>query len=116
VDLTLVALPAQSTPPYVPGQPLVDCTAPQPERFADNTIDMGTGYDCFDTLAHTTDPRVQGDPLKNRLRLKDGLAAQGLENYPNEWWHFTFKPEAYPDTSPDFVVDPSSLAGQVTAR
>ncbi|MDO3635299.1 M15 family metallopeptidase [Mycolicibacterium arseniciresistens] len=111
VDLTLVALPAQSTPPPAPGRPLVDCIAPQPERFPDNGIDMGTGYDCFDTLAHTLDPRVQGDQLKNRLRLKDGLAAQSLENYPNEWWHFTFKPEAHPDTYFDFVVDPSSLAG-----
>lgn len=58
VDLTLVALPAKEQPPYVPGQPLVDCAAPVSERFADNMIDMGTGYDCFDTLAHTLDPRV----------------------------------------------------------
>lgn len=111
VDLTLVKLPAQATPPYVPGQPLVDCVAPQPERFLDNSIDMGTGYDCFDTLAHTLDPRVQGDQLKNRLLLKEGLERQGFENYENEWWHFTFKPEAYPDTYFDFPVDPSSLTG-----
>jgi zinc D-Ala-D-Ala dipeptidase len=31
-------------------------------------------------------------------------------NYENEWWHFTFKPETYPDTYFDFPVDPSSLA------
>jgi D-alanyl-D-alanine dipeptidase len=109
VDLTLVALPPPQPPPYTPGQPLVDCAAPQPERFADNTIDMGTGYDCFDTLAHTLDPRVQGVQRENRLRLKDGLEQQGFENYDNEWWHFTFKPETYPDTYFDFLVDPSSL-------
>lgn len=109
MDLTVVPLPAQETPPYVPGQPLIDCTAPQPLRFPDNTIDMGTGYDCFDTLAHTLDPRIQGDQLKNRLFLKDGLEKQGLVNYENEWWHYTFKPEAYPDTYFDFPVDPSSL-------
>jgi D-alanyl-D-alanine dipeptidase len=86
VDLTLVALPAREQPPYVPGQPLVDCTAPVSERFPDNTIDMGTGYDCFDTLAHTLDPRVQGEQLKNRLLLKEGLERQGLEKYEYEWW------------------------------
>lgn len=109
VDLTLVALPAAPEPTYVPGQPLVDCAAPAPDRFADNTIDMGTGYDCFDTLAHTLDPRVQGDQLKNRLLLKDGLEKQSLQNYENEWWHFTFKPETYPETYFDFPVDPSSV-------
>jgi D-alanyl-D-alanine dipeptidase len=111
VDLTLVKLPAAETPPYVPGQPLVDCAAPQPDRFPDNTIDMGTGYDCFDTLAHTLDPRIQGDQLKNRLLLKDRLEEQGLVNYENEWWHFTFKPETYPDTYFDFPVAPTSLTG-----
>lgn len=111
MDLTLVALPAEQTRPFVPGEPLVDCTAPQPERFPDDTIDMGTGYDCFDTLAHTLDPRVQGDQLKNRLLLKDGLEKQGLVNYENEWWHYTFKPETYPETYFDFAVDPSSLRG-----
>ncbi len=109
MDLTLVPVPAQQTRPYQPGEPLIDCTAPQPLRFPDNSLDMGTGYDCFDTLAHTLDPRVQGDQLKNRLLLKDGMEKQGLMNYENEWWHFTFKPEAYPETYFDFPVDPSSL-------
>lgn len=111
VDLTLVPLPATPEPVYVPGQPLVDCAAPASERFPDPTIDMGTGYDCFDTLSHTLDPRIQGEQLKNRLLLKDGLEKQGFENYPNEWWHFTYKPETFPETYFDFPVDPSSLTG-----
>jgi zinc D-Ala-D-Ala dipeptidase len=111
VDLTLVALPMKEQPPFMPGQPLVDCAAPVAERFADNTIDMGTGYDCFDTLSHTLDPRIQDEQLKNRLLLKEGLEEHGLENYENEWWHFTFKPETYPDTYFDFPVDSSSLTG-----
>ncbi|GLP78549.1 D-alanyl-D-alanine dipeptidase [Mycobacterium antarcticum] len=109
MDLTLVPLPVEQTRPVVPGEPLTDCVGPPAERFPDNSIDMGTGYDCFDTLAHTLDPRVQDEQLKNRLLLKDGLEKQGLENYENEWWHFTFKPESYPDTYFDFPVDPSSL-------
>jgi len=110
MDLTLVALPAEESAPYVPDQPLIDCTAPQAERFPDNSIDMGTGYDCFDTLAHTLDPRVEGDQLKNRLLLRDGLEKQGLVNYENEWWHYTLDPEVYPDSYFDFPVEPSSLS------
>jgi len=47
IDLTMVELPAQPQPNYVPGvTPLVNCHAPRDERWADNTIDMGTGFDC----------------------------------------------------------------------
>ena len=105
MDLTLVRLPAAPAPPYVPGQTLADCTAPQQVRFPDNSVDMGTGYDCFDTLAHTLDPGIHGDELKNRLLLKEGLEAQGFVNYDKEWWHFTFQPEPYPDTYFDFPVE-----------
>lgn len=111
VDLTLVALPPAAEAPYTAGQPLVDCTAPQDVRFSDNSIDMGTGFDCFDTLAHTLDPRVGGDELKNRLLLTEGLEHQGFVNYDQEWWHFTYQPEPYPDTYFDFPVDPTAVAG-----
>ena len=70
VDLTLVRVPARPTRPYVPGEPLAPCFAPKGERFPDNSVDMGTGYDCFDTLSHTLDPRVRGERrLGARLRL-----------------------------------------------
>ena len=109
LDVTLVALPPAGTPPYLPGQTLVGCAAPQAIRFPDNSIDMGTGYDCFDTLANTADPRITGDQAKNRLLLGEGLERQGFVNYDKEWWHFTFKPadkgESYPDTYFDFPVE-----------
>ncbi len=114
VDLTLVELPAATTSPYVVGQPLVDCAAPQQLRFADNSIDMGTGFDCFDTLANTVDPRIDGDQFKNRTLLLDGLEREGFVNYDKEWWHYTFKPadrgEPYPDTYFDFPVGPDPSA------
>lgn len=108
LDVTLVALPLAGAAPYIPGQPLMDCAAPQAIRFPDNSLDMGTGYDCFDTLANTADPRITGDQAKNRLLLGEGLQRQGFVNYDKEWWHFTFKPadqgEPYPDTYFDFPV------------
>ncbi|MEU2165728.1 M15 family metallopeptidase [Streptomyces sp. NPDC019208] len=109
VDLTVVPLPAEKTRPYVPGEPLVPCHAPQSERFPDNSADMGTGFDCFDTLSHTGDPRVQGAQRANRQLLTTTLAAVGFANLPEEWWHFTHKPEPFPDTYFDFPVSRRSL-------
>lgn len=117
VDLTLVPLPVVPTAPFIPGQPLVDCAAPQGFRFPDNSLDMGTGFDCFDTLANTADPRITGDQAKNRTLLLEGLERQGFVNYDKEWWHFTYRPagegEPYPDTLFDFPVDPAALTPAV---
>ncbi|MET9735058.1 M15 family metallopeptidase [Streptomyces sp. NPDC006458] len=109
VDLTLVKLPARPTRPYRPGEALVPCYAPQQERFPDNSVDMGTGYDCFDTRSHTLDPRVQGAQRANRLHLKSALEDLGFVNLAEEWWHYTYKPEPHPDTYFDFPVSAGSL-------
>ncbi|MEU6423162.1 M15 family metallopeptidase [Streptomyces spiralis] len=109
MDLTVVRLPARPTHPYVPGQPLVPCYAPKDQRFPDNSLDMGTGFDCFDTLAHTLDPRIQGQQRANRLLLKSTLENLGFVNLAEEWWHYTYQPEPYPDTYFDFPVSRKSL-------
>jgi zinc D-Ala-D-Ala dipeptidase len=111
VDLTIVELPTKPTRPYHPGQPLAPCFAPEDERFPDTSVDMGTGYDCFDTLSHTLDPRVQGEQRANRLLLKSTLEDLGFVNLAEEWWHYTFKPETHPDTYFDFPVSRRSLTG-----
>jgi zinc D-Ala-D-Ala dipeptidase len=110
LDLTLVELPAREQPRWTRGRfGLVNCFAPYGERFPDNTIDMGTGYDCFDTLAHTLDPRIQGAQRANRLRLKTAMEAAGFTNYENEWWHYTLADEPFPDTFFDFPVSRRAL-------
>lgn len=112
LDLTLVRLPALPTAPYRPGQKLVPCYGPKDERFPDNSVDMGTGFDCFDTLAHTDDPRIQGVQRENRQFLKKTMADVGFTNLPEEWWHFTYSPETFPDTYFDFPVAWRSVAGR----
>ncbi|WP_093801943.1 M15 family metallopeptidase [Streptomyces sp. Wb2n-11] len=111
VDVTIVRLPAKATRPYVPGEELVPCYAPEGERFPDSSVDMGTGFDCFDTLSHTEDPRIQGAQRANRQLLKGLLGELGFVNLAEEWWHFTYKPEPFPDTYFDFPVTRRSVAG-----
>ncbi|AGP60107.1 D-alanyl-D-alanine dipeptidase [Streptomyces rapamycinicus NRRL 5491] len=111
VDLTIARLPALPTRPYVPGEKLVPCYAAKKDRFPDNSVDMGTGYDCFDTRSHTLDPRIKGVQRANRLLLKGTLEKLGFVNLAEEWWHYTFKPELFPDTYFDFPVSRRSLTG-----
>ncbi|MFE3553339.1 M15 family metallopeptidase [Streptomyces sp. NPDC059193] len=110
VDLTLVKLPARPVPPYDPDRPLIPCYAAQKDRAPDNSVDMGTGYDCFDTLSHTLDPRIQGEQKANRLLLKSTLESAGFKNLPEEWWHYTLRGEPFPDTYFDFPVSKRSLS------
>jgi D-alanyl-D-alanine dipeptidase len=109
VDVTLVADPPTSQRPYVPGERLVPCTAPAGQRFGDNGVDMGTGFDCFDPRAHTDDRGVTGAARENRELLKRLMTANGFANYPREWWHYRYVDEPYPDTYFGFPVARSSL-------
>ncbi|MBB3051570.1 D-alanyl-D-alanine dipeptidase [Prauserella isguenensis] len=111
VDLTLVDLPAPPQRPYRPGEPLTACFAPEGERFPDNSVDMGTGYDCFDELAATEAPEVDEHVRENRYLLRELMAGGGFSNYPLEWWHFTLDDEPYPDTYFDFPVARRALTG-----
>ena len=104
VDLTLIPLPAPPQPAYRDGDPLVSCTAAIGQRFPDNSLDMGTGYDCFSELSHTVNPRVGQTAARNRLLLKAVMEKHGFVNYAQEWWHFTFRPEPYPDSYFDLPV------------
>ena len=104
VDLTLVRLPAKPQPQWSREEfGLVRCTAPRKRRFPDNSIAMGTSYDCFDTRSHTFSGRARD----NRLLLRRTMDRAGFEPYDNEWWHFTLRDERYPDRYFDFPVEVS---------
>lgn len=98
VDLTLIPEGAGVSPEWSVGDPLVDCAAPADERFADTSIDMGTGFDCFDPLSATASKRTTAEQAANRLVLVDAMTEAGFTNLPEEWWHYTLDDEPYPDT------------------
>jgi zinc D-Ala-D-Ala dipeptidase len=105
VDLTIVPLPVPGDEKYLPGQNLRECYLPADQRFGDNSVDMATGYDCFDELAHPANGRVGPQQRMNRLLLKTLMEKHGFAPYDKEWWHFTLKGEPFPDTFFDFRVE-----------
>jgi D-alanyl-D-alanine dipeptidase len=109
LDLTLVRLPAGRQERYARGARLRDCAAPAGRRFRDNSIDMGTGYDCFDPLAHPFNSRIRGKQRANRLKLREPMIRAGFKGLATEWWHFTLKNEPYPDTFFDFPMEAASV-------
>jgi len=105
VDLTIVSLPAPKQAEYIPGQQLFECYLPADKRFGDNSIDMGTGFDCFHELSHTANSNISRQQKNNRLMLKSLMEKHGFKNYDMEWWHYTLQNEPYPDTYFDFVIE-----------
>jgi D-alanyl-D-alanine dipeptidase len=105
VDLTIAAVPIPKQQNYIPGQKLSECNLPLPKRFRDNSIDMGTGFDCFDELSHTANINIGHQQKINRLLLKSLMEKHGFRNYDKEWWHYTLKNELYLDTYFDFVIE-----------
>jgi D-alanyl-D-alanine dipeptidase len=105
VDVTLVRVP-RGPAAGVPGGGGGSCFGEPAVRSADDSVDMGTAYDCFDPLARTDspDPRIGAEQRRHRKLLAAALAAQGFVNLPEEWWHFTLRPEAYPDRYFDLPV------------
>ncbi len=68
-------------------------------------LDMGTGFDFFDPLAHTDSPRASVAQRSHRERLRAAMQREGFENYPMEWWHYSYRPEPTPRTAFDFPVE-----------
>lgn len=105
VDLTIVPLPVPKQESYVSGQTLYACFLPFDKRFKDNSIDMGTGFDCFHELSHPGNREIGLQQRINRMLLKTLMEKQGFKNYDQEWWHFTLKDEPFPDTYFDFTIE-----------
>jgi zinc D-Ala-D-Ala dipeptidase len=105
IDLTIVPLPTPGQADYIPGQKLAKCYLPAAKRFHDNSIDMGTGFDCFHELSNTANANIGCQQKINRLLLKSLMEKHGFKNYDMEWWHYTLKNEPYPDTYFNFVIE-----------
>jgi len=61
------------------------------------SLDMGTAFDFFGVQANTDYPNLNAQQRQNRMSLLQAMKAQGFDNYPMEWWHFTWKAGVLPD-------------------
>lgn len=105
VDLTIINIPSPKQAVYSPAKPLIACYAPYLERFKDNSIDMGTGYDCMDTSAHSDNTKINTVAFYNRAMFRAIMEKYGFKNYEKEWWHFTLANEPFPEQYFNFVID-----------
>jgi len=90
IDLTLVQLPAPRVAPFDPRAQYGACTAPAPQRAPDNSLDMGTGFDCFSRKSWTASAAITRAEARNRALLGTAMRKRGFKNYFREWWHFEF--------------------------
>lgn len=105
IDLTIVTIPATPQEKYIPHKNLRACYLPWEQRFRDNGIDMGAGFDCFDEKSHTLNKTIEPAPRLHRILLKALMEKYGFVNYDKEWWHYTLKGEPFPDTYFDFDIE-----------
>jgi D-alanyl-D-alanine dipeptidase len=104
VDLTIVPLPLLYQPEFdIDDQ--CECFESADKRFKDNSLDMGTGFDCFHALSHPENPNVSAQQRANRMLLKSLMDKFGFKGLPEEWWHFTLRNEPYPNTYFDFIIE-----------
>ncbi len=104
VDVTIVPFPVPQQAKFNTDEDYGPCTSVAAMRFPDNSIDMGTGYDCFDVLSHTEHPFITGEAQANRKALVDIMAKYGFRNFNKEWWHFNLIEEPFPETYYDFPI------------
>lgn len=104
IDLTIVPIPLPHQPEFnIDNQ--CECNESADKRFKDNSIDMGSGFDCFNNISHTENKEIMPQQRANRLLLKLLMNKYGFRGIEEEWWHFTLINEPFPKTYFDFVIE-----------
>ncbi len=103
VDLAIAPLPLPDQPAWEPARQ-VECFQPAARRYPDNSLDFGTGFDCFHELSHSLNPAVGPVQRAHRALLRTLMDRYGFNHLPSEWWHYGLRDEPYPDTYFDFPV------------
>nr|WP_246688657.1 MULTISPECIES: M15 family metallopeptidase [unclassified Mesorhizobium] len=85
---------------------LEESSQPRPACGASDgdTLDFGTGFDCFDPKSQTASALIGAEAASNRKLLLAAMQAAGFRNYSREWWHFTLAKEPFPKQRFDFPV------------
>lgn len=68
-------------------------------------VDMGSTYDFFGEISHHNTTQITAEQKRNRELLRLTMRKYGFRSYSEEWWHYTYDAEPYPDTYFDFPVE-----------
>jgi zinc D-Ala-D-Ala dipeptidase len=68
------------------------------------SLDMGTGYLCFDLQAHIGYRSLTKEQLLHRELLRSVMTEEGFVPLDTEMWHFYYKPERNPDHYYNFPI------------
>lgn len=90
VDLTIVPRSAPPPRPFEARARYGSCIAPASQRAPDDSLDMGTGFDCFDARSHSRNPTLTREQRAARETLRRAMARHGFKSYFREWWHFSY--------------------------
>jgi D-alanyl-D-alanine dipeptidase len=90
IDLTLIRASAAPAAVFDPAAAYGACTGAAAQRSPDNSVDMGTSFDCFDSASHTASAAVNAEQRRWRNVLVEAMRKQEFGNYDREWWHFSY--------------------------
>lgn len=104
VDLTVVPRNAPPQAAFDANARYGSCAGPLAARAPDDSLDMGTAFDCFSTHSATRDESIAAEQRANRRILVEAMARHGFRNYHREWWHFSYA-AADTRTEYDFAIE-----------
>ncbi|WBL25067.1 M15 family metallopeptidase [Zunongwangia sp. HGR-M22] len=67
-------------------------------------IDMGGNFDFFGERSHHNFEDLNKNQRQNREYLKSIMSKYGFRHYSEEWWHYTFRNEPFPETYFNFII------------
>lgn len=68
-------------------------------------VDMGSAWDFFDPISWPSSEAVAPEQSANRILLQTIMMKHGFNPLMEEWWHFTFSDELFPDSYFDFPIE-----------
>jgi D-alanyl-D-alanine dipeptidase len=101
LDLTLVKLNTTSKPNKDQITRCYDITS---HYLDDDSIDMGTRFDCMDKSANIDYGDLSQAQKNNRKLLQKLMIRYGFKPYYYEWWHYTLANEPFPGSYFNFLV------------
>ena len=70
-----------------------------------NELDMGSPWDFFDPISWVENNQITDQQRANRKLLARVMIIHGFKPLKEEWWHFSFIEEPFPETYFDFPID-----------